>query len=354
VRWMTRPNALKMSAPPQKDVSARAPRSSLDRRICVAPMMDYTDRHCRYFLRLLSPGALLYTEMITAAALVRGNVRRLLDFDEAEHPIALQLGGCDPAELAIGARLGEEHGYDEVNLNCGCPSDRVKSGRFGACLMGNPELVAECVSSMRATVRVPVTVKCRIGIEPMPTAHQDEYEFLSRFIETVAASGCSTFIVHARRAVLNGLSPKENREIPPLRYDTVRRLRASFPALQFILNGGIRTADDVRSHLSDFHGVMLGREAYSNPYLLAELHQAFIDSSWSAPERDEIVQRYAEYARLRLAEGHRLQSLVRHVHGLYAGLPRVRSWRRFLSEQAASGSASADVLIEALRIVEAA
>jgi tRNA-dihydrouridine synthase A len=335
------------------DMPLLPPVATLDRRICVAPMMDYTDRHCRYFLRLLSPSALLYTEMITAAALVRGNARRLLDFDATEHPVALQLGGCDPAELAAAARLGEAHGYDEINLNCGCPSDRVKSGRFGACLMGNPELVAECVEAMRTAVRVPLTVKCRIGIEPMPVEGDDEYAFLTRFIATVAASGCDTFVVHARNAVLNGLSPKENREIPPLRYDIVRQLRKQFPALKFVLNGGIRTVDQVRSHLGEFDGVMLGREAYSNPYLLAELHRALVDEQWS-PGRDEVIQSYSRYAQARLAEGHRLQSLVRHVHGLYSGLPRVRSWRRFLSEQAASGAASADVLIEALRIVRAA
>jgi tRNA-dihydrouridine synthase A len=327
---------------------------ALDRRISVAPMMDYTDRHCRYFLRLLSPGALLYTEMITAAALVRGKVSRLLDFDPLEHPVALQLGGCNPVELATAARLGQEHGYDEINLNCGCPSDRVKSGNFGACLMAHPGLVAECVSAMRAAVRVPVTVKCRIGIEPMPIQEEDEYEFLTRFIETVAASGCDTFIAHARSAVLNGLSPKENREIPPLRYEVVSRLRTDFPHLTFVLNGGIRTAVEVEAHLKNFHGVMLGREAYSNPYLLAQLHQRFVDPGWPLPTREEVVARYAEYARARLAEGHRLQSLVRHIHGLYSGLPRVRSWRRFLSEQAASGVANADVLIDALRIVEAA
>jgi tRNA-dihydrouridine synthase A len=330
------------------------PARTLDRRICVAPMMDYTDRHCRYFLRLLSPGALLYTEMITAAALVRGNVRRLLEFDTAEHPVALQLGGCDPGELASAARMGEAQGYDEINLNCGCPSDRVKSGRFGACLMGNPVLVAECVAAMRAAVSVPVTVKCRIGIEPQPVAVDDEYEFLARFIATVAAAGCDTFVVHARKAILSGLSPKENREIPPLRYDVVRRLRHQFPALQFVLNGGVRTAEQIGSHLQEFDGVMLGREAYSNPYVLAELHQTFIDPQWTLPSREEVIELYAAYSQARLAEGHRLQSLVRHVHGLYAGLPRVRSWRRFLSEQAASGAAGADLLIDALRIVKAA
>jgi tRNA-dihydrouridine synthase A len=292
--------------------------------------------------------------MITAAALVRGKAARLLDFDRSEHPVALQLGGSDPVELAQAARMGAERGYDEINLNCGCPSDRVKSGNFGACLMGDPALVADCVAAMRVVVDVPVTVKCRIGIEPMPVANGDEMEFLTRFIQTVAAAGCDTFIVHARQAILKGLSPKENREIPPLRYEIVRELRARFPALAFVLNGGIRSLDEVREHLGAFHGVMLGREAYANPYLLAELHRACIDPAWSLPERDEVVARYAAYARERLAEGHRLQSLIRHVHGLYSGLPRVRSWRRFLSERGASGSADAGVLLEALRIVEAA
>ena len=317
-------------------------------------MMDYTDRHCRYFMRLLSPSALLYTEMITATALVRGHRERLLAFDPSEHPVALQLGGCDPAELAAAARLGESFGYDEINLNCGCPSDRVKSGRFGACLMGMPRLVAECVAAMRAAVRVPVTVKCRIGIEPMPDPACDEYAFLHDFMTTVAGAGCDTFVVHARKAILNGLSPKENREIPPLRYDVVRRLRTDFPNLTFVLNGGIRTVDEVRTHLDDFDGVMLGREAYSNPYLLADLHRAFVDPSSEPPNREQVIERYAAYVEARLAEGHRIQSLVRHVHGLYAGLPRVRTWRRFLSEQAAQERADAGVLIDALRIVQAA
>lgn len=317
-------------------------------------MMDYTDRHCRFFLRLLSPSALLYTEMITAAALVRGRQDRLLAFDPSEHPVALQLGGCDPAELAAAARRGESYGYDEINLNCGCPSDRVKSGRFGACLMGSPALVAECVAAMRSAVRIPVTVKCRIGIEPMPDAAQDEYESLREFVATVAAAGCDVFVVHARKAMLNGLSPKENREIPPLRYDVVHRLRDDFPALTFVLNGGIRTLEEARVHLADFAGVMLGREAYGNPYLLAHMHRAFVDPNSTLPDREAVIERYAEYVQARLAEGHRLQSLVRHVHGLYAGLPRVRSWRRFLSEQASKDQAGARVLLDALRIVQAA
>lgn len=322
------------------------------RRISVAPMMDYTDRHCRYFLRLLSPSALLYTEMLTSAALVRGDGARLLTYDSAEHPVALQLGGSDPKELAIAARMGEQAGYDEVNLNCGCPSDRVQSGRFGACLMGEPELVAECVSAMRAVVNVPVTVKCRIGIEPMPQA-ADEFIFLRHFIATVAAAGCNVFVVHARKAILKGLSPKENREIPPLKYDVVSALRAEFPNLTFVLNGGVRTAEEVQAHLQTFDGVMIGREAYQNPYLLAQLHRMIVDPNWNPP-REQIIEQYTSYVRDRLAEGHRLRSMVKHVQGLYAGLPRVRSWRRYISEGAGRPTADADLLLDALRIVQAA
>lgn len=328
----------------------------LDRRVSVAPMMDYTDRHCRYFLRLLSPGALLYTEMITAAAIVRGNASRLLAFDPAEHPVALQLGGSDPRELAEATRVGASLGYDEINLNCGCPSDRVQSGRFGACLMAEPALVAECVSAMREVTEIPVTVKCRIGIDPLPpsASGKSDYEFLREFVATVAAAGCEVFVVHARRAVLNGLSPKENREVPPLRYDVAARLRGDFPQLRFIVNGGVRTVEEAREHLENFDGVMLGREAYHNPYVLALLHQALIDPQWQLPTREDVIERYASYVHARVSEGHRLRTMVRHVQGLYAGLPRVRSWRRFLSEQSAQPAANADVLIDALRIVRAA
>lgn len=317
-------------------------------------MMDYTDRHCRYFLRLLSPSALLYTEMITAPAIVRGHAERLLAFDAAEHPVALQLGGSDPRELAIAARRGEEAGYDEINLNCGCPSDRVQSGRFGACLMAEPSLVADCVAAMREAVSVPVTVKCRISIDPMPAADQNEYDFLTSFVSKVAASGCGVFVIHARTAVLKGLSPKENREIPPLRYEVARRLRADFPQLTFVLNGGLRSVAEVQEQLPHFDGVMIGREAYQNPYLLALLHQALIDPESPLPSRHEVIERYVPYVRARLAEGHSLRAMLRHAQGLYAGLPNVRSWRRFLSEQAMQGAANADVLLDALRIVRAA
>src|SRR5687768_3320818 len=273
-------------------------------------MMDYTDRHCRYFLRLLSPSALLYTEMLTSAALVRGDGARLLAYDNAEHLVALQLGGSDPKELAIAARMGEQAGYDEINLNCGCPSDRVQSGRFGACLMGEPALVAECVSAMRAAVSIPVTVKCRIGIEPMPHAGTDEYEFLRHFVATVADAGCEVFVVHARKAILKGLSPKENREIPPLKYDVVSALRAEFPRLDFILNGGVSTLEDVQAHLQLFDGVMIGREAYQNPYLLAQLPQAICEPNRVSPSREHTVEQYVHYVRARLVDGHLSRSMV--------------------------------------------
>ncbi len=317
----------------------------LDRRISVAPMMDYTDRHCRYLLRLVSPGALLYTEMVTAQALAHGDAERLLGFDPAEHPVALQLGGSDPGLLARAARLGAERGYDEINLNVGCPSDRVQSGRFGACLMAEPGLVADCMYAMRESVSVPVTVKCRIGIDD-----HDDYAFFERFIDTVRAAGVDTFIVHARKAHLQGLSPKENREVPPLRYEVPLRLRREQPELRVILNGGLKSVEQVREWLPQFDGVMLGRQAYHEPFLLAQLHREFVDPLWSLPSREAIVERYAQYVEGRLREGHRLPSMLRHLHGLYAGLPGARSWRRFLGEQAARPGAGPEVLRQSLQI----
>jgi tRNA-dihydrouridine synthase A len=317
----------------------------LDRRICVAPMMDYTDRHCRYLMRLLSPGALLYTEMVTAQALAHGDVERLLGFDASEHPLALQLGGSDPELLARAARLGAERGYDEINLNVGCPSDRVQSGRFGACLMAEPRLVADCVRAMREAADVPVTVKCRIGIDD-----RDDYAFLEQFVDAVSAAGVSVFIVHARKAFLSGLSPKENREIPPLRYEVAARLKYERPQLRIILNGGLRSLEDVRQWLSQFDGVMIGRQAYQDPYLLAELHHEFVDPTWLPPQRHEVVLAYADYVERMQRLGHRLPLLLRPAMGLYAGFPGARSWRRFLSEQGTRSDASADLLRQSLRI----
>jgi tRNA-dihydrouridine synthase A len=315
------------------------------RRISVAPMMDYTDRHCRYLLRLVNPCALLYTEMVTAQALAHGNVERLLGFDPSEHPVALQLGGSDPELLAKAARLGEQLGYDEVNLNVGCPSDRVQSGRFGACLMAEPALVADCLGAMIEAVQIPVTVKCRIGIDD-----RDDYVFFEQFVATVRTSGVQLFIVHARKAVLSGLSPKENREVPPLRYDVPLRLKREHPDLVVVLNGGIRSVAQVREQLALFDGVMVGRQAYQEPYLLAQLHGEFIDTDWTPPERHEIVAGYARYVERMVECGHRLPLLLRHIHGLYAGFPGARAWRRYLSEAGSRPGAGAEVLRESLRV----
>lgn len=315
-------------------------------RVCVAPMMDRTDRHCRYLLRLVNPCALLYTEMVTAQALVHGDAERLLRFDPAEHPVALQLGGADPDLLARAARLGEDRGYDEINLNVGCPSDRVRSGRFGACLMAEPALVADCVRAMIEAVSIPVTVKCRIGID-----ERDDYGFLDDFVATVRAAGVDLFIVHARKAVLGGLSPRQNREVPPLRYDVPLRLKQEHPDLTVILNGGIRTVAQVRTELARFDGVMLGRQAYQEPYLLAQLHGEFVDREWSPPDRHEIVAGYGDYVERMLDEGQRLPLLLRHVHGLFAGFPGARAWRRYLNEQGNRAGAGAEVLRASLRVL---
>jgi len=312
------------------------------REIQVAPMMDWTDRHCRYFLRLLTPSALLYTEMVTAQAIMHGDRGRLLGFDPAEQPVALQLGGSDAAMLASAARAGENFGYDEINLNVGCPSDRVQSGRFGACLMAEPALVRDCVAAMREAVGVPVTVKSRIGIDD----HED-YGFLRDFVGTVAESGCGTFIVHARKAILSGLSPKENREVPPLCYEFVYRLKAEFPGLVIVLNGGVRDLDSVRAHLEKVDGVMIGREAYHNPYFLAELEHAL--HGVEPPSREAVMSAFADYAEARLAEGVRLSSMTRHVLGLYLGRPGARRWRRQLSEGACKRGAGPEVIREAMR-----
>ena len=331
------------------EVVRSAGEGNLDRRLCVAPMMDYTDRHCRYLLRLLSPHALLYTEMVTAQAVAHGDLERLLGFDAAEHPVALQLGGSDPALLASAARIGEQRGYDEINLNVGCPSDRVQSGRFGACLMAEPELVADCMRAMREAVKVPVTVKCRIGIDD-----RDDYAFFERFVSVVRDAGVKVFIVHARKAHLQGLSPKENREVPPLRYDVPARLKREHPELSVVLNGGIRTAAQVDEWLPRVDGVMLGRQAYQEPFLLAELDARIFGGREPLPQREDVVCAYADYVERMLAKGHRLQVMLRHAHGLYAGLPNARSWRRFLSENGHRPGAGADVLRASLRMFERA
>jgi tRNA-dihydrouridine synthase A len=310
-------------------------------------MMDWTDRHCRVFHRQLTKRALLYTEMVTADAVIHGDRRRLIGFSGEEHPIALQLGGSDPVKLAEAARIGAEFGYDEINLNVGCPSDRVQEGRFGACLMAEPELVAACVSAMRNSQPVPVTVKCRIGIDD-----QDAEADLQRFIDVVADTGCSTFVVHARKAWLKGLSPKENREIPPLDYQRVYRLKAARPNLTIVLNGGIGTIEDARGHLNYIDGVMLGRAAYQNPYILANVDRTIFGETTATPTRGEALSGLTKYATGHIANGGRLSNITRHVLGLYHGQPRGRAFRRVLSERGTHVSAAVDVLRDAIALAE--
>lgn len=327
----------------------------LDRRINVAPMLDWTDRHCRYFLRGFSPHVLLYTEMITSAAIVRGDRKRLLAFDHEEHPVALQLGGSDPAELAAAARAGEDAGYDEINLNCGCPSDRVASGAFGACLMREPARVADCVAAMRAAVRVPVTVKMRIGViegssrqarEQVGRFDEADYEALLDFVGRIHKAGSEVAIVHARKAVLRGLSPKDNREVPPLRYDVIARLANDAGDLPVIVNGGIRDTTGALAALEWCDGVMLGREAYHRPYVLAELERALHPDAYT-PTRRELLERMEAYAAREVAEGERLSAITRHMLGLCTGAPGAREFRRLLSEGARAASASPALLRQA-------
>ena len=298
-------------------------------------MMDWTDRHCRFFLRQVNATARLYTEMITTGALIHGDVERHLAFSPEEHPVALQLGGSEPEDLARCALLGEKHGYDEINLNIGCPSERVQKGAFGACLMAEPELVAQCVSEILKSVKLPVTVKHRTGIDSI-----DTYEFLKDFVETVAAAGCTTFIVHARNAILKGLSPKENREIPPLKYEYVYRLKQDFPALHIVINGGISNKKDIETHLKHVDGVMLGRAAYHDPWVLSDGNRT----------RAEVVFSMKEY--FEKQKDVPLRSVVRHMLGLYHGEPKARLWRRMLSDAGNLKRNDPALLLEALEAVE--
>ncbi|GIX38368.1 MAG: tRNA-dihydrouridine(20/20a) synthase [Silanimonas sp.] len=315
-------------------------------RLSVAPMMDWTDRHCRVFHRVLAPKALLYTEMVHAQAVIHGDRERLLGFDPSEHPVALQLGGSDPALLAEASRIGAGWGYDEINLNVGCPSDRVQAGRFGACLMREPALVAECIAAMQAAVSVPVTVKCRLGVD-----EQEDYEVFLAFVDTVAATGCRRFIVHARKAWLQGLSPKENREIPPLRYDWVHRLKRERPDLVVSLNGGLRETDDVRAQLAHVDGVMIGRAAYHEPYRLHEYAVAF-DGEPRRP-RAALLRAWFPYVERQLAAGVAMKHLSRHVLGLFHARPGGRAFRQILSEGAAKPGAGIALLERALAATEA-
>ncbi len=310
-------------------------------------MMDWSDRHCRFFHRVMTRHALLYTEMVTADAVIHGKREHLLGFSPAEHPIALQLGGSDTAKLARAARIGADYGYDEINLNVGCPSDRVQEGRFGACLMAEPQLVAECVAAMRAAVTIPVTVKCRIGIDD-----QDEEADFQRFVDCVAQAGCNTFIVHARKAWLKGLSPKENREVPPLDYGRVYRLKAARPDLTIVLNGGIETLDASAEHLTHVDGVMLGRAAYHDPFLLASVDHLIFSGSGTALSRADVLRALVPYAQAHLAGGGKLNNITRHILGLYHGQPRGRLFRRFLSESVTKRDADASIFMQAAELVE--
>lgn len=306
-------------------------------------MLDWTDRHCRYLLRLISRHALLYTEMVTTGAILKGDRARLLAHDDSEHPVALQLGGSDPAALAECARIGADCGYDEINLNVGCPSNRVQSGRFGACLMAEPELVAGCVAAMRTAVTVPVTVKTRIGIDDA-----DSYESLAGFIGTVRQGGCETFIIHARKAFLQGLSPKENRSVPPLNYAYAYRIKQAFPDLEIVLNGGICNLDAAESHLAQVDGVMLGRAAYHAPFLLAGVDRRFFNARQAIPGRVEIVERMMPYIERELNAGTPLKHITRHMIGLFQGMPGARRWRRHLSTHANRAVAGSEVVLAAL------
>ncbi|WP_052250805.1 tRNA dihydrouridine(20/20a) synthase DusA [Xanthomonas sacchari] len=316
-------------------------------RLSVAPMMDWTDRHCRVFHRLLAPSARLYTEMVHANAVVLGDRARLLDFDAAEHPLALQLGGSEPALLAQAARIGQDWGYDEINLNCGCPSDRVQAGRFGACLMREPALVAECVAAMVAAVDMPVTVKCRLGVD-----QDDDYAVFLAFVDQVAAAGCGLFVVHARNAWLQGLSPKENREVPPLRYDWAHRLKRERPQLQVVLNGGLAAVETAQAQLQAVDGVMLGRAAYHDPYVLHRLDAAL---TGAAPRpRAELLRALRPYVEARLAEGLALKHITRHLLGLFHGQPGGRAFRQVLSEGAHRPGADWALLERALAVTDGA
>ncbi|MEP6608848.1 MAG: tRNA dihydrouridine(20/20a) synthase DusA [Burkholderiaceae bacterium] len=315
-------------------------------RFCVAPMMDCTDRHCRYFHRQLTHRALLYTEMLTTGTLLHGDVARHLEFDAGEYPVALQVGGSEPDALVHAAKLGERFGYCEINLNCGCPSERVQRGAFGACLMADPALVADCIRAMQDAVTIPVTVKHRIGVD-----QREDYGFVRDFVGTLHRAGCRIFIVHARSAWLKGLSPKQNREVPPLNYPYVHRLISDFPAASFVLNGGIPTLEAAIGHLSTADGVMLGRAAYHDPSLLAGVDSLLFEDAASAPPREMVVMRMSEYLRRQAQHGVTPRHVVRHMLGLFQGLRGARQWRRVLSDADALQRYGEDVLLHALDVI---
>ncbi|MEZ0122192.1 MAG: tRNA dihydrouridine(20/20a) synthase DusA [Candidatus Reddybacter sp.] len=327
--------------PPIGDMTA-----PLQRRICVAPMLDWTDRYYRYFIRLISPHALLYSEMITTGAILHGDRDHHLAFNTAEHPLALQLGGSDPTALAACAKIAAQYGYDEINLNCGCPSDRVQKGRFGACLMKEPELVAQCIAAMKNTVDIPVTLKHRIGVD-----NQTSHGELENFVGMSRDAGCDAFIVHARNALLQGLSPKDNRNIPPLIYDSVYRLKDSFPDSEFIINGGIDSLEQIESHLAHVDGVMLGREAYHNPFWLAGVDSTFYGKTQVMSTRFDILERFLPFVENALARGTRLNHITRHILGLFHGQRGGKKFRRLISEKAHQKNAGVEVLLEAIAMM---
>ena len=316
------------------------------RRFSVAPMLDWTDRHCRYFYRLLSKQALLYTEMVTTGAIIHGDTHRYLDFNKEEHPVALQLGGSNPEELAQCSRIAEDYGYDEINLNVGCPSDRVQSGRFGACLMAEPELVRECLEAMQSAVSIDVSVKHRIGID-----RDDSYDQLAAFIETVKQSGIKTFIIHARKAWLDGLSPKENRDVPPLRYDSVYAIKQDHPELEIIINGGINSLEEARQHLEKVDGVMLGRAIYHNPWLLSEVDQVFYNADENCTTPKQVINELLPYISREMVKGTYLNHITRHILGMFQGKPGAKAWRRHLSENAHMPDAGIETVKTALDLV---
>jgi tRNA-dihydrouridine synthase A len=314
----------------------------IDRSFSIAPMLDWTDRHERYFLRSISRHVFLYTEMVTTGAILFGDGEKHLRFNKAEHPVALQLGGADPDELSRCAKMAEQMGYDEINLNVGCPSDRVKSGNFGACLMMQPRRVADCVAAMKSRVSIPVTVKHRVSVD-----NHDTWEHLCEFIETVSAQGCDVFIVHARKAWLQGLSPKQNRDIPPLQYAVVHRLKSTYPEMQFIINGGFKTLAEARAQLGFVDGVMMGREAYHNPYILAQVDRLFFNDPHEILSRRQILENIKPYIECELEKGTRLNSITRHIMGLFHGEAGARLWRRYLGENATKKGADWSVVVAA-------
>ncbi len=317
--------------------------SNINRRFCVAPMLDWTDRHERYFLRLISKHAVLYTEMVTTGALIHGDKERYLQFNKEEYPVALQLGGSDPKAMAICAKMAEDFGYDEVNINVGCPSDRVQNGAFGACLMAEPELVAENVDAMKNAVDIPVTVKNRIAIDEM-----DEYQCLPKFIETVSQAGCKTFIVHARKAWLKGLSPKQNRDVPPLNYDLVYQMKRDFPELEIIINGGIKTLEQSKQHLEYVDGVMVGRDAYHNPYMMNQVDEYLYGEARDDKTEIDLLDQYMEYMQKQIDKGVYLKHMSRHLLGLFIGQPGAKAWRRHISENAHKEGAGIEVIQQAV------